>query len=78
VSRRMSCQEVREGLTEYLDSALSTDRQGMEEHLEKCETCRRRSVEVAALIAATRARGSGMPSATKNPILEAFRRLPPR
>ena len=71
----MSCQQVREGLREYLDEvAPPGDRAGIEVHLAVCEACQRRLLELrgtAALLSALPR--PGMPAGMKATLLEAFR-----
>jgi anti-sigma factor RsiW len=66
----LGCREVREGLTEYLDAALSPERrQGYDAHLAACASCRRFLGELRATVEAL----SGLP---REPMpAEAKRRL---
>jgi predicted anti-sigma-YlaC factor YlaD len=75
-----NCKSVREGLTEYLELALSPERrQGFERHLLECEECCQLHVDILLLNSLTSGSGEEtMPSAMKSRLVEAFRRDPRR
>lgn len=51
VAESISCQDVREGLTEYLELALSSSRRrGYEDHFRDCLACRENLARTEALI----------------------------
>lgn len=70
-----SCRRSREGLTEYLEDALSpTRRQGIERHLSECDECRKQLAQVRALIQVARGVPSdAMPPEMKTALLRALR-----
>lgn len=52
MSDDITCRRTREGLTEYLDGALSPERrQGFERHLAICDRCRRMLAQTKRIIA---------------------------
>ena len=72
----VTCHDVREGLTEYLDGALPpVKRQGYERHLAGCAACRalldELGVTLDALASLPR---EPMPPEMKRTLLDAFRR----
>ena len=70
-----ACRRTREGLTEYLENALSPRRrQGLEEHLANCEGCRGYLQELQGVIAALGdAPAAGMPVEMRVRLLERLR-----
>jgi anti-sigma factor RsiW len=75
----VSCHQLREGLTEYLDDALPPQRrQGFDTHLGRCPECRRLCCEVGLTIERlASAPRETMPPAMRRTLLEAFRNRPP-
>ena len=71
-----ACRTFREGLTEYLEEALSPERrQGLELHLAGCPSCRALLEQVRCTIGASASlRGDQMPPEMKNALLRALRR----
>lgn len=67
----ISCRRCREGLTEYLDDALSPRRrQGMERHLGRCQECRKALAQIRTILRAGRAiPAERMPAAAKRRLL---------
>jgi anti-sigma factor RsiW len=67
MSESAACRRTREGLTEYLEDALSPRRrQGMERHLEACQSCRGYLAQLQEMIAAAQgAAVESMPAAMK-------------
>jgi anti-sigma factor RsiW len=72
----VTCKEVREGLTEYLDEALPpVRRQGFVQHLAACPACERCLRQLAATRAAVSCLPrEPMPDGMKRKLLEAMRR----
>jgi len=71
----LSCNELVELVTEYLEGTLSaTDRERFEEHLQKCEPC---MIYLDQMRQTIRALGSlpeeSIPEHAKQALLEAFR-----
>ncbi len=82
VAESISCQDAREGLTEYLELALSSARRrGYEEHFRACPTCReslaRTEVVIRKMSDLPR---DAMPHDLKSTLLDALRQTvsPPR
>jgi anti-sigma factor RsiW len=71
----LSCQELVELVTDYLEGRLSwSDRRRVEDHLKGCEHCTRYLAQMRATIAATgRLREEDLSSEAKDALLEAFR-----
>ena len=67
MSGKAACRRSTEGLTEYLENALSPRRrQGIERHLEQCEGCRRRLAQLQQILVASGAiGGERMPAEMK-------------
>lgn len=79
MSENLACRQAREGLTEYLENALSsTGRRGVEKHFEACAECRVHLDRIRAFTrsgaATTRMR---MPQEMKRRLLQAFRQQDP-
>ena len=74
-----ACRTFREGLTEYLEEALSPDRrQGQELHLAGCPYCRALLEQVLCTIGSSASlHGGEMPPEMKNALLRALRRDEP-
>ena len=74
-----TCQDVREGLTEYLDAALpATGRQGFDDHLAHCSRCRTLLEELRlTLHRLASLPGEPMPEAMKRTLLEELRARDP-
>jgi anti-sigma factor RsiW len=77
-SEPVTCQQMREGLTEYLDDALPPSRrQGFQDHLSSCDACRRlldeTGIAIQRLAALPR---EPMPPEMKKSLLDAFRARP--
>jgi anti-sigma factor RsiW len=72
-----ACRRSTEGLTEYLENALSPRRrQGIERHLEQCEGCRRRLAQLRQIVEASGTiPGARMPAETKARLLLRLREL---
>ena len=71
---RVACTVVREGLTEYLENALSpTKRQGFDDHLAACTACRTLLQEIRAVSSSlSRLPQDQMPAEMADFIREAF------
>ncbi len=71
----ISCQELVELVTDYLEGRLSwSDRRRVEDHLSLCEHCTRYLEQMRATIAATgRLREEDLSDDAKDALLEAFR-----
>lgn len=69
------CRRSREGLTEYLEGALSpARRQGLEQHLAECATCRAHLDQLRLIIAAAAdIPPESMPPSTRATLLRALR-----
>lgn len=69
-----ACRRTREGLTEYLENALSPERrQGLEQHLAGCAGCREEKVRLEAIIAGARSvAAERMPERMKRVLLRKF------
>jgi predicted anti-sigma-YlaC factor YlaD len=74
----VSCEEMREGLTEYLEGALPPSRrQGFHDHLASCNACRRLLEETGiALQRLAALPREPMPPEMKKSLLDAFRARP--
>ncbi len=72
---RLTCREVLELLTEYLDGALAPiDRARVVAHLQGCEACARYLEQFATTIEATAAlRDEAVPDDVRESLLAAFR-----
>jgi anti-sigma factor RsiW len=72
---QLSCQELVELVTDYVENALSAeDRARFEEHLEICEGCRNYVAQMTATIAAVgRLRPEDLSSDAEQKLLRAFR-----
>ena len=75
-----SCEQTREGLTEYLERALSPEkRQGLEAHLATCAHCTRVLEEMRATLMALRSLPRDtIPAPLKHRLLEELRDRKPR
>jgi anti-sigma factor RsiW len=75
LDRELTCAEVVELVTAYLDGALSPrDTERFEEHLAPCDGCSAYLEQMRATIAATGALRTGdLPPALEERLLEAFR-----
>ncbi len=71
----ITCRELVELITEYLDGALpTTDRERFEAHLATCEACRAYLAQMRGTIAATGTISEdSLPPALRDALLEAFR-----
>jgi anti-sigma factor RsiW len=70
----MTCQELVELVTDYLDGALPPDAAArFEAHVAACEGCAVHLEQVRTTIAITRASGHSVEPATVSPLLDAFR-----
>lgn len=68
-----ACPQTREGLTEYLEDALSSvKRQGMETHLRSCPACRGHLARIRMAGDAS-SFGERMPGTMKARLLRVFR-----
>lgn len=74
---KAACRRATEGLTEYLDDALSPRRrQGMERHLAQCGDCRQRLAQLRELVQASGAIGrERMPVAMKTRLMRRLMQL---
>jgi len=77
-SETLTCERMREGLTEYLEGALPpTRRQGFHDHLASCDACRRLLEETGIALQRLAALPSEpMPPEMKKSLLDAFRARP--
>ncbi|HEV3407876.1 MAG TPA: zf-HC2 domain-containing protein [Gaiellaceae bacterium] len=75
LDRELTCAEVVELVTAYLDGALSPrDTERFEEHLAPCDGCSAYLEQMRATIAATGAlRAGDLPPVLEEGLLEAFR-----
>jgi anti-sigma factor RsiW len=73
--QEMTCRELVELVTEYLEGALPpADRQRFTAHLADCEGCARHVAQVQTTVAAVGAlREEHLPRETRDALLEAFR-----
>ena len=70
----MTCQELVELVTDYLEGALSpADRARFEAHLAACPGCATYLAQVETTIALTRASGDDVEPSEVSPLLDAFR-----
>ena len=70
----MTCQELVELVTDYLEGALAPEEAvQFEAHLAACPGCESHLEQVRATIAVTRASGGGVEPGAVSPLLEAFR-----
>lgn len=78
MQHRMTCEQVREGLREYLDAAAPPGGGRTEQHLRDCDACAafvhelRETSRLLSILPKP-----PMPAPAKASLLEAFRRLPP-
>lgn len=75
MTEQVACRHMREGLTEYLDDALPSERrQGLETHLASCPDCRRFFQQMWGVLDSSAALPrEPMPAAMKRLLLKAFR-----
>jgi anti-sigma factor RsiW len=75
MTEQLACRQMREGLTEYLDDALPSERrQGLESHLASCPDCRGFFHQMGGIVdRASALPREPMPSAMKRRLLQAFR-----
>jgi predicted anti-sigma-YlaC factor YlaD len=75
LDRELTCAEVVEVVTDYLENRMSTDdRERFEEHLAFCDGCSVYFEQMKLTIAATgRLRPEDVPSALEDRLLTAFR-----
>ena len=70
----MTCQELVELVTDYLEGALGReDAARFEEHVAACPGCEVYLEQVRSTIAVTRASGERVEPSTVSPLLDAFR-----
>ena len=70
----MTCQELVELVTDYLEGALSHEEAAQfEEHVDACPGCATYLEQMRSTIAVTRASGDVVEPGTVSPLLEAFR-----
>jgi predicted anti-sigma-YlaC factor YlaD len=70
----MTCQELVELVTDYLDGALSREEVArFEEHLSVCPGCETYLEQVRSTIIVTRASGDVVEPSAVSPLLDAFR-----
>jgi anti-sigma factor RsiW len=70
----MTCQELVELVTEYLEGALPRDDAArFDEHVAACPGCETHLEQVRSTIAVTRASGDRVEPAAVSPLLDAFR-----
>ncbi len=79
VAESISCQDAREGLTEYLELALSSARRrGYEEHFRGCPSCRESLERTEAVIRKiSDLPRESMPRDLKSALLDALRQTVP-
>lgn len=79
VAESISCKDAREGLTEYLDQALSSSRRrGYETHFRECPACRDLLTRTEALIRKmSELPREPMPGDLKSALVSAFRQSNP-
>ena len=74
LDRELTCREVTELVTAYLEDALTTvDRERFEEHLVFCDGCDRYLEQMRATIDAAGRIDSRLPAELEERLLEAFR-----
>lgn len=74
LDRELTCREVVELVTAYLDGALTpTDRERFEEHLVFCDGCENYVEQVRTTVRLTGHVEDGLPTELEAALLEAFR-----
>jgi len=72
--RALSCRELVELVTDYLEGALPRDRKRFDAHIAGCDGCRAYLAQMRATIRATgRLTQEQIPTAARDKLLEVFR-----